>query len=70
MDQTLMYYSMDNSSTIKCIGTCTVNLRMSTNDIMCMAVAATITASERKVKSMGVFKGECKFDKDLFLISY
>jgi hypothetical protein len=43
---------------------------MSTNDIMCMAVAATITASERKVKSMGVFKGECKFDKDLFLISY
>ena len=70
MDQTPVYQSIDSSMTVEHVGVRTVNLRVSMNDSMHVTVAATITASGRKVKSMVVFKGEFNFINNPFKISY
>ena len=59
MDQTPVYHSMEHNVTIDVVGARTINMRSAANDGQRVTVAATITASGRRVESMIVFKGKC-----------
>ena len=58
MDQTGVYHAVETNKTIDRVGARTINLRTSANDSKRVTVAATITASGRRVKPMVVFKGK------------
>ena len=58
MDQTPVYHAMDQDVTIDFVGARTVNMRSAANDGQRVTVAVTVAASERRVSSMVVFKGE------------
>ena len=59
MDQTPVYHSMEHNVTIDVVGARTINMRSAANNGQRVTVAATITASGRRVESMIVFKGKC-----------
>jgi len=66
MDQTPVYHSMEDTVTIDVVGRRTINLRTAANDGQRVTVAATITASGRRVPSMVVFKGKlCVSSKNI-----
>ena len=60
MDQTPVYHSMEHNVAIDVVGARTINMRSAANDGQRVTVAATITASGRRVPSMVVFKGKLR----------
>jgi hypothetical protein len=61
MDQTPLYHAMYSKTTIHEKGAHTVNLHISAADSKRVTVAVTLTASERSLRPMVVFKGKFSF---------
>jgi hypothetical protein len=57
MDQTPVYFTMNNKTTLNSVGARTVHVRTSTSDTKRATVAVTITASGNLLPAVTVFKG-------------
>ena len=58
MDQTLVYFTMNQKTTLNTVGARTVHVHTSTNDTKRATVAVTITASGHLLPAVTVFKGK------------
>ncbi len=58
MDQTPVYFTMNQKTTLNTVGARTVHVRTSTNDTKRATVAVTITASGHLLPALTVFKGK------------
>lgn len=60
MDQTPVYFSMNEKSTLDLVGNKTIHVRKSTSDTKRATVAVTITASGKILPAVVIFKGQPK----------